>query len=483
MQFEGIQVGGLCINSRENLVIKDLPDELLVNFFSYLNVNELSTNVMVSKKFKQITVKAAANEQLKILKNLINNFIQHLKPDRYELEISELNLFLNTQYLSRAVNLIDLKKDLCHSYFLLAKILKNIPHDDLQIENLLPIQDLKVFPLFNRFVAYLSLLKLEMNVVKEQDNIAKIYLLKEAALAAVYLNFPDQALVFLQNLKDVTLNSEVDPRYVSWIKDSIRSLAITPLLAKSEFSIAEGIIKEIKAPTLQTECEFQLNLYKSFLDKTNYDLFSELDDLLEAHNNITDEIEKLKQTLINQQDENGIFGKFLKELNSDMNPTYIEYVIADVRKFIDNLSPESQGVFNNIFDLAMFCRTKWLESIESLNGILAFLSAKNLFNSAVEIITHKANFQEQHRLRWDLFFLMDLDIGRFTKDHLDKIVNATFPWEKRDTLFISIMESFIKQGYFTQAMSLAREYDQKFVGPQNEMQERCKMLIEKFKSL
>ena len=475
MQIEGLQKADLYVNSEKNFHFNDFPDELLINFFSYLKIKELSSNVLVSKKFKQITIKTTSSEQLIILKNLVKTFIRELDPNLYQKEIKELKIFCDNKYLSKAMNLIDLKKDLNDFYLILANILKDIPYADLKIEDTLTHEDLVNSQFFLEFVNTLSLLKLEKEALKEADNLEKMKLLKEVALDAVHWDCSDKAIFLLKNIKNLAF-----PEESALAKDRelcVFLFTIPSLLAKGQFSAVADLLKKLPDSEMKTVFEIQLNKFAPFWNKNNLDLLSEINDLLDVYNNFTNEIYELKQDLINQDNKYGILAKFLKKLDLDNNYTDIK----SLKKFIAKFDLETQLTLNNLVELAKFYKKKRSESVKSLDTILHLLSARNLFNTAIEIIANSPNFRGLDKLPWNEYILLNSPIT-FSLDYLDKIpIQAAYGALPRQRCFTMIITRFIKRGYLKKALTLSEEYDQKYKGEM--MVDRCKEIIKKYKSL
>ena len=479
----------------ENFPINNLPDELLVNFFSYLSLEKLAENAVLSKKFKQVTVKAAASQQLNVLKNLVKTFIQHLNPDLYPQEIQELKFFLDNQYLSRSVNLIDLKKDLNSSYALLAEILKTIPHSDLQIENIIPVQDLQTSQFFTRFVDYLSLLKLQLFLDKHENNFVKLDLLIELILKALDLNLPEKATFFLKKLNDIDILGGNQ-----WFMDSAKKtkiLSLVPILiSKGQLSIAESIIinyfekSSLKGELTRYESfvvqtsndlpkklilEEDLKNYESFVIEASHDLTKKVIDLAKLYNDLNLKINDSKLLVQDHKDHGKIniyFFEFMQNRSLD-NRT--------LENFVPNYSSLDSDLQDELTKIFQWSQKKQ-DIIKSLNTIICLLSRRKLFESVSEIFNDKhSDFQVKDKLNWDLFFLIDFRNTTFSVNHLERIPNGPLNIQKREKIFITILKNFIRQGYFVKALTLATEYGIKF--EEETMKEKCKEEVERYKSL
>ena len=477
MQIEGLLKEDSYVNSEKNFLISDHPDELLANFFSYLTIKELSSNVLVSKKFKQITVKTASSEQLIILKNLVKAFINRLNPDLYVKEIKELKIFCDNKYLSKSLNLIDLKNDLNDSYLILANILKDIPYADLKIEDIFTHEDLIHSQFFLQFVNTLSLLKLEKKALKEEDSLQKIELLKEVALEAVHGDFSDK-LRFLKLMKNLAFAQAENSVAIGLKLGAHLSLA-SPLLAKSQFPIVEDLISKMPESFIKTCCETELKFYAPYWNKNSSDLMREMKNLLDVYNNVINQIDELEKTLINQNEKQKILAKFLKQLDLASDSTESINLTRLIAKF--NSEPQVTEMLNKIVEVFLGYKKERIKAFKSLEIILSLLSARNHFDSVIEIIKNSSTCSRFDKLPWDNYILLNSPMT-FSLDYLDKIPIKAAPGVlPRQRCFITLITRFVKQGYFKKALTLAGEYDHKYRGEM--MVEMCKEIIEKHKNL
>lgn len=475
MQLNGLNPKSLHVNYGKNL-LDDLPNELLINFFSYLKIKELSCNVLVSKKFKQITLNTASFEQLLVLKNLVKTFIHKLNPDLYAKEINELKIFCDNKYLSKSINLIGLKNDLEDSYRILANILKEIPYSDLKIEEIITQQDLVNSPFLLYFANILSFLKLEKSALKEEDNLKKIALLKEMALDAVHWDFSDKTL-FINLLRHLAYIQGENSVAIGLKLGAHLSLA-SPLLAKSQIPIVEDLISKLPESFIKTHCELEFKLFAPYWNKNNHELILETTDLLQVYSQSIEKINELKQTLPKDV-ESKTLEKFLSKLDLGSDSTESIHLERFIAKF--KSEPQVTELLNHIVDLVKGYKKERAQSLKSLEIVLSLLSARNRFNSVIKIAANSSNSKGLDKLPWDNYILLNSPIT-FSLEYLDKIpIQAAQGILPRQKCFTTIITRFVRNGFSKKALALAAEYDQKYKGEM--MVERSSEIVEKYKNL
>ena len=277
-------------NILQRIEINNLPDELLGKIFSYLNSSEKASNTYVNKQFKTITIKSESLAQSLLFENFIREIKSYIDKKKYPTVIQELNKLISSHPLSKSRSLISLKEELAKMIFPLAEILKEVSYKDLSFDTLHQKVEIPLDFLEKLFIAN-GLLKLEIfyNQTSDMEDLPEA--LVSLAETFIYKGYASKGLEIFARAEEASLDlSKTEKEFdIKRAKGQI----LTALAIKKEFKLIESLLERLENNSFKQDMQSRISLYKKFHSEESDLLIQELDRSYKWYNDNDDLIKKI----------------------------------------------------------------------------------------------------------------------------------------------------------------------------------------------